>query len=85
MKTKPLEHLELELNVKDGKLTAKLDMPGVKLDLALDAKAAGGRNAIWDQLAAIAFNLAQGCAQAGDMESRVVKRGGVKKQPRAKA
>jgi hypothetical protein len=85
MKQKPLEHLELELSVKDGKLTAKLDMPGIKLDLAIDAKAAGGRNAIWDQLSAVAFNLAQGCAQAGDMESRAVKRSSAKKQPRAKA
>lgn len=77
-----LKNLDLELTVKDGKLTAVVDAPGVKLNIAIDAKAAGTNpRVIWDQLAAVAFSLSQGLVQAGDMQQRV--KG--KKAPRSKA
>lgn len=78
------KNLDLELTIKDGKIKAKADAPGVKLDLTIDVKAAGASpTAIWDQLAAVAFSLAQGCAQASDMKPR--KRQAGKAAPRAKA
>jgi ribosomal protein S9 len=82
-----MKNVDLDLQVKGGKVTAKLHAQGIALDLAIDVEAAGGNpSAVWNQLAAVAMNLAQGLHQAGDMaaaDMRAAARKKAKSRPRS--